>query len=111
LSLVTKEKPVGTSVPIVMSAPPKRRQIKPHQPDLFLAPGNDRFFATEGYAALGLLRPAQVDTNADAAQHGVSQFLADSGVETSNDIDREIEAAVTGIEAKICTAGWFQRDE
>ena len=66
------------------------------------------FCLAEGYDALGLLRPAQVDINADAAQHGVSQFLADSGVETSN---REIEAAVTGIEAKICTAGWFQRDE
>ena len=73
-----------------------------------MRPVNDSFFATEGYDPLGLLRPAQVDTNADAAQHGVSQFLADSGVETSN---REIEAAVTGIEAKICTAGWFQRDE
>jgi len=40
----------------------------------------------------------------------VSQFLADSGVETSNDFDREIEAAVTGIEAKICTEGWVPRD-
>ena len=69
------------------------------------------FFSTEGYDALGLLHPAQVDINADAAQHGVSHFLAFSGVETSNDINREIEAAVTGIEAKICTAGWFQRDE
>ena len=51
------------------------------------------FCLAEGYDALGLLRPAQVDINADAAQHGVNQFLAYSGVETSNDIDREIEAA------------------
>ena len=79
--------------------------------------GPDWFIAAEGYDALGLPRRAPITlaaldaviTNAEAAQHGASQVLADeiggedptdAEVDASDDIDPEIEAAVSAIETK-----------
>ena len=81
--------------------------------------GDDWFITAEGYDALGLPHRAPitlaaldtVSTNAEAAKHGASQVLADeiggedptdAEINASNDIDPEIEAAVTAIEAKAC---------
>lgn len=79
--------------------------------------GDDWFVSAEGYDTLGLPRRAPITlaaldaviTNAEAAQHGASQVLADeiggedptdAEIDASNDIDPELEAAVTAIEAK-----------
>ena len=77
--------------------------------------GTDWFVAAEGFDALGLphrapITLAALDTvvaNAEAAQTGASQVLADevgredptdAEIDTSNDLDPEIEAAVAAIE-------------
>ena len=77
--------------------------------------GTDWFVAAEGFDALGLphrgpITLAALDTviaNAEAAQTGASQVLAnevgtedptDAEIDTSNGVDPEIEAAVTAIE-------------
>ena len=79
--------------------------------------GPDWFIAAEGYDALGLPHRAPITlaaldtviTNAEAAQHGASQVLADeiggedptdAEIDASNATDPEIEAAVIAIEAK-----------
>jgi hypothetical protein len=82
---------------------------------LIVQQGTNWFVAAEGFDALGLPRRgpitlAALDTviaNAEAAQNGASQVLADevrtedptdAEIDTSNDIDAEVEAAVTAIE-------------
>ena len=79
--------------------------------------GDDCFVAAEGYDALGMPRRAPITldaldaviTQAEMAQHGASHVLldeiggedpTDAEIAASNDIDPEIEAAVTDIEAK-----------
>jgi hypothetical protein len=82
---------------------------------LIVQQGTNWFVAAEGFDALGLPRRgpitlAALDTviaNAEAAQNGASQVLADevgtedptdAEIDTSNDIHAEVEAAVTAIE-------------
>ncbi len=84
---------------------------------LITTDGTDWFVAVEGYDALGLPRRGSITlaaldvviTAAESAQHGATQVLAeevsceqptDAEIDTSNDVDLEIEAAVTAIEAK-----------
>ena len=79
--------------------------------------GDDWFVTAEGYDALGLPHRAPITlaaldaviANAEAAQHGASQVLADeigsedptdAEIDASNATDPEIEAAVIAIEAK-----------
>jgi hypothetical protein len=62
--------------------------------------GDDWFIAAEGYDALGLNRPADITltklntivTNADRAQHGASQVLADE-VDGGDPTEAEIAAS------------------
>jgi hypothetical protein len=81
---------------------------------LIATDGTDWFVAAEGYAALGLPRRGPITLAAldaciaagEAAQHGASQVLADEAggempsdaeIDTSNEIDPEIDSAVTAI--------------
>ena len=78
--------------------------------------GPDWFVAAEGFDALGMPRRGPITlaaldaviANAEAAQTGANQVLADevggqdptdAEIDASNDVDPEIEAAVTAIEA------------
>lgn len=84
--------------------------------ELIINDGTHWIVAADGYEVLGLPRRGPITlaaldaviTNAEAAQHGESQVLADevggedptdAEIDASNAIDPEIEAAVTAIEA------------